>query len=695
MDINQWLNFKDYSNFQLSIALIGSILWVLAYFFLIKDTIRTKYIEMPYIIACGNFAWEILYAYCFDDHINLGLVYVWGYRAWFFMDILIFALLLRYGHKQTNNVWITKNFKIINVALLIFFTVFLYGWIKQGFDNTPIHGDGSVKLGATSAYLLNFGITVLYIVSFFKRYTTYQFSKAIAWCKGIGTALFTILFWQVDPENYLVQILGVLIFTGDSIYTYLLYKYQPLSRTKKINLKKVKFFKNRKFDRLWRAQPAYLELKEADLRFYKKGEWTYKSADGKYETTIGIAEGNILIEYAKGDAQPEYVTQALNLVEEILKEARLEDQPYYYISDTTKITNASFNSRKLILDFHEKHKNLKQFIMISNGFTSVLIKLMTPINPEVINNWIISPSMEDAVQELFKPRSTVPETLLSETFSEKRMNEVYDIISKLSTREFDKIPPVSVTEKDPFHGIFTALEILKNDKKEILLELNTLLNNAQEALKDQELRFKHLFENSYEIIFVIDNNDIVVNFNNGAKMISQARGFDLKAGYSIYNFLREDTSSIYRKIKIDLSQGRKTEIEIPLTAEGKKTVYLYCRCHPLKISEKLSYNVFLLNNVTAQKELLHEKQLMGQTIISQNQKLNEFSHILSNDFRQQASVMIDVIENLKQSLTYTNINVSKITTLRKALDDMDQVIADLNKVLNDQNSSQTKLDEKK
>ncbi len=244
MNLQHWLNFEDYTNFQLSIALIGSILWVAVYVFLIKDTIQKKYIEMPFVIACGNFAWEILYAYVFDGYINLGEIYVWGYRAWFFLDILIFVLLIKYAKKQVDNLWVIKNFTLVNLSVLAFFLVFFYAWIKVGFDNTPIHGDGSVKLGATSAYLLNFGITALYISQFFKKYKSIHFSKIIAWCKGIGTGLFTILFWQIDPENYLVQTLGIFILLGDSVYIGLLYKYQ--SREYQLDLADFKVLEKQK-----------------------------------------------------------------------------------------------------------------------------------------------------------------------------------------------------------------------------------------------------------------------------------------------------------------------------------------------------------------------------------------------------------------------------------------------------------------
>lgn len=225
-----WLNYNDYSVFELTLALVGSILWVAAYILLIKDARKHKFVEMPFFIACGNFAWEILYAFEFDKYINLGYIYVLGYKAWFFLDVYIFYLLNKYGREQTDNPFIKKHFVKINFGLLAMFLITIYLWVQNGWDNTPFNAvavDGnmsSVILGTNTAFFLNLGISILYVALYTNRYKKgYYFSKLNGICRWLGTGLFTILFWSVDPENNLLHVLGVFIFCIDAFYIYLLY----------------------------------------------------------------------------------------------------------------------------------------------------------------------------------------------------------------------------------------------------------------------------------------------------------------------------------------------------------------------------------------------------------------------------------------------------------------------------------------
>ena len=236
-ELSFWLNYNDYTVFQLALALVGSVLWVGAYILLIKDARKHKFAEMPFFIACGNFAWEVLYAFVFDDYINLGYLYVLGYKSWFFLDIYIFWLIAKYGRKQTDNAFIQKHFVKIMFALFAMFTTLFYFWIQNGWDNTPFnapHTDGNLStviLGTNSAFILNLGISILYVVLYTSRYQKgYYFSKLNAIYRGVGTGLFTILFWQVDPENDLLHTLGVFIFIIDSLYIFLLYKLKPASQ---------------------------------------------------------------------------------------------------------------------------------------------------------------------------------------------------------------------------------------------------------------------------------------------------------------------------------------------------------------------------------------------------------------------------------------------------------------------------------
>ena len=229
-----WLNYKDYSVIELTLALVGSILWVWAYVLLILNARKYKFAEMPFFIACGNFAWEILYAFVFSSHINLGYVYVIGYRAWFFLDIYIFYLINKYGRKQTDNPFIQKHFTKVMIGLLGMFLIIIYLWVKNGWDNTPfdapaVNGHMSaVILGTNTAYFLNLGISILYVALYTSKYQKgYYFSKLNGICRWLGTGLFTILFWLVDPANDLLHALGVFIFCIDAFYIYSLYTLKP------------------------------------------------------------------------------------------------------------------------------------------------------------------------------------------------------------------------------------------------------------------------------------------------------------------------------------------------------------------------------------------------------------------------------------------------------------------------------------
>ena len=233
-----WVNYHDYTLFQLTCAFFGSVLWVGAYVLLIKDARKHKFAEMPFFIACGNIAWEVLYAFVFDDYINLGYVYVLGYKAWFFLDIYIFWLIAKYGIKQVDNDWVKQHFVKIMFALFGMFTAIIYFWVMNGWDNgalTMPHVNGNlsaVVLGSNSAFFLNLGISIMYVSLYTRKYKEgYYFSKLNGLCRWIGTGLFTILFWQVDPTNDLLHLLGVCIFIIDALYIYLLFNLKPVVKT--------------------------------------------------------------------------------------------------------------------------------------------------------------------------------------------------------------------------------------------------------------------------------------------------------------------------------------------------------------------------------------------------------------------------------------------------------------------------------
>ncbi len=221
-----WLNTDIYTPLQIALVLISTIGWVGTYIGVIVHARKYKFVEMPFFIACGNLIWEGLYSTIYAQHINLGLLFVWGTRAWFVLDIYIFWLLLKDGDKQIQTPIIRQYYKPILAILLVIWFFIIYAIAETGLDNIPfmVMVQPIGRLGGFSAYMLNFGISMLYIIQYLQRYQELEFSKATAWLKWFGTACVTVFFFLADSKNYVLLTLATLVFVLDISYIVLLYR---------------------------------------------------------------------------------------------------------------------------------------------------------------------------------------------------------------------------------------------------------------------------------------------------------------------------------------------------------------------------------------------------------------------------------------------------------------------------------------
>ncbi|MFN3405003.1 MAG: PAS domain S-box protein [Cytophagaceae bacterium] len=569
-----------------------------------------------------------------------------------------------------------------NTALLLFFTFFFFLLYPGLVDSTASESYTLLYKSVTTIILFNFGLCILDIVNLYHNYKFRKISKSTVWIKtGISFCLLflsVIYFPQTMP---LIFISGLASVFNSGIIIFL-YKIQP-ERRDSFDFNNIQFFENPVFNELWQTKQEYITVRGRKLKYYTDPSWRYKNEEGTYETKIAICEGNILIETAKGEVQPKDAIEGLKLIKNLIITAGLGIHDYYYIADSRQITNASLNTRKIVIDFHEQNKNLKQFILITNHFTKVLIKLMTPINPEVVNNWLTSDSVENSIYVLFKHKHSLEGIEnKSKSFIEQRIDQVYQMISDISLRKFGNEKPV-VPESDPFYDIFTSLEILKNDKKELIHELNELLKESHKSLENQERKYKLFFENTYEIILVTDSNNILLDYNQGASEFWENRGIELKVGYNLSDFLKEpEEVQLLIKNNNPPIIDKIMESEFELNDYKGGTISLLCKYHVLKDAEEKLYQVFMMNDITLHKQLLIEKNRLNEKILNQSIRLTEFSNLLSQDLRKQAVEMVNILDSLKHSLNYTSVNLNKVSELRKALDGMEKVMKDLDGVLN-------------
>lgn len=211
-DPGRFLNFIDsdcvpYTYFQLFLFAGGCLLWVVAYGILIRNALKFKYMEMAAIAVCSNFAWEFTWSFPFKT--DMGWFLVWTYRAWFFLDIFIFWLLLRHGPKQITEASFRKHFTPAAILITVAFGFLYFLFVKQGMD-TPI--------GANSAYMCQVILSSTCLLLLLGSSTSEGFSTAVGWLKCVGTGMNTVMMLLHYPGNHFLHALGIISFIIDATY---------------------------------------------------------------------------------------------------------------------------------------------------------------------------------------------------------------------------------------------------------------------------------------------------------------------------------------------------------------------------------------------------------------------------------------------------------------------------------------------
>lgn len=208
--LNHWINTNLYTPLEFFFYFGGFFLWAVLYVILMRNIIKYKFIEMPFVVAAGNIAWELIWSFVFK--MDMGWLLTILYRIGTLMDVFIFCMVFIYGHKQIANEVARKHFKPVLVAIFIAWSVIFYFYRVQGLDNS---------LGTFSAMQLNLIISPLYILLILNRPNLYGMSYAVAWLKMLGTGMVTVFAFMKFPDNHFIQTIGVLIFIIDCIYIYM------------------------------------------------------------------------------------------------------------------------------------------------------------------------------------------------------------------------------------------------------------------------------------------------------------------------------------------------------------------------------------------------------------------------------------------------------------------------------------------
>jgi hypothetical protein len=190
------INLTDYTITQHILFALGCLLWVFTYLIVIRAIRKSAFIEIPLIAVAANFAWEFLWSFVFFT--DMGLLYVWGYRIWFFLDCFIVYGLFKHGYKQLGIVPLQKYAKPVIAFAIACWTLILYYYIDI-YDEPISHN------GVYSGYILNVMMSAMYIPTLLRMGKSQPFSQWAAWFKGVGTFFISVFCFLKYDDGFLLS----------------------------------------------------------------------------------------------------------------------------------------------------------------------------------------------------------------------------------------------------------------------------------------------------------------------------------------------------------------------------------------------------------------------------------------------------------------------------------------------------------
>jgi hypothetical protein len=189
------------------VLLVASgLFWTVTYLLIIRQGFLDKRCGMPLIALCANLSWEFLFAFPYPHHFPQ----VWVNRIWFTFDLIILAQLLLYWRNDWPGLT-ARQFYARLIATLALALAAVWA-LSIGIDNPS---------GAYAAFAQNLLMSILFLALLRRRGSALGQSRAIAWCKMIGTAFASagfLIFVSIPNQHVLLPVLYFSILAVDLAY---------------------------------------------------------------------------------------------------------------------------------------------------------------------------------------------------------------------------------------------------------------------------------------------------------------------------------------------------------------------------------------------------------------------------------------------------------------------------------------------
>jgi hypothetical protein len=190
----------------------GGVLWTVAYLLIIRRGAEDGTYGMPLAALCANLSWEFVFSFVFPH----GPVQTPVNVAWFVLDLVIVAQVLRYGPRE-----------FPGISRRGFYAAFGVGIATALLAVVAITVEFRDYDGAYTAFGMNLMMSLLFLWMLYSRGSLRGQSPWIGVARVAGTACNSAAFWlYASKGSVLLPFLFVSIFFFDAVYVYFAFRSQ-------------------------------------------------------------------------------------------------------------------------------------------------------------------------------------------------------------------------------------------------------------------------------------------------------------------------------------------------------------------------------------------------------------------------------------------------------------------------------------
>lgn len=202
-----------YNLYQIITLTAGMVIWTYLYVYLAYRGFKTKFVQMPAILACGNIVWEFLWGFIFQSKYEVGVMI--GVGSAFLIDLSIFYAIWRYGAAHIKEPFLSKNLRILTIFGVLIWGIIWWSFKMQGMDT-----DG----GGTSGNILNAVIAVFWVYQLFIIPDLKLMSSRLGWAKLLADIPIALFMMSVFPHKQFAFLITWISVLFDIIYLVVYYQ---------------------------------------------------------------------------------------------------------------------------------------------------------------------------------------------------------------------------------------------------------------------------------------------------------------------------------------------------------------------------------------------------------------------------------------------------------------------------------------